>query len=149
MVLALVHQGRVCPRLAVSFRSPKGSLSPPFSPPTISPPPHPQLQWVSVKWGQGPPPKPPGTEPPATCQRSEARCHAPHLHTTRLQGKPLIPVTECPSHPVPRPRSSVFLDPPARAFVEKGSPLCHYSLPACRLSREMVVMGLGDDGSVG
>lgn len=143
MVLSLVHQGGVCPRLAVSFRSPKGSLSPPFSPSTISPPPHPQLQWVSVKWGQGPPPKPPGTEPPATCQRSEARCHAPHLHTTRLQGKPLIPVTEC--HPVLCPGlglQSSWTHLPGPLWRRAAHCVITHSLP-------MVVMGLGDDGSVG
>lgn len=142
MVLAVVHQDRVYPKLAVSFRSPEGSLSP-FSPPTISPPPHPQLQWVSGKWGQGPPPKPPGTEPPATCQRSEARCYAPRLHAARLQGKPFIPrgLEASRLSFVPRPGSSwAHLQWPL--WIRGAHPLCHCSLPACQLSKDMAAMGL-------
>lgn len=93
---------------------------------------------MSGKWGQGPPAKPPGTEPPATCQWSEAGRHAPHLHTTRIQGKQLVPADLALILPsLLMSQLSTFPVHPAHS-TGAGSPLCLYPLP---WAPEMVLMG--------
>lgn len=140
MLLVFVTDRRTCPEVSSSSKSLRGSLSFFFLSLSLQfllfNPPHPQLQWVSGKWGQGPPEKPPGTEPPAPCQRSEARRHAPHLHTARLQGKQPVPVDldKSPVLPaqIPGPQPSQCCLP--TGLLEQGSPLCLLGLPGkwCR-----------------